>query len=244
MSEAKADVEGQNPKTYKLATTSLVLGFFGAILFIFNIIAGGSTKLLVTAVITILVLAVILGIISTYKIIKSKGQLKGKDIAISGIVFSTVLLILETYIITIAMALGSPGIPADMVICGTNLARLGKSMSVYAGENDGKYPTANKWCDLLIEHVNDVIEGTFVCPSAGEGRCHYAMNPNCQPNSPPDMVLLFETKGGWNQFGGMELLTFGNHKPKGCHILLNDKSINFVRPKRLRELKWKVEEKH
>lgn len=25
---------------------------------------------------------------------------------------------------------------------------------------------------------------------------HYAMNPNCEPNSPPDTVLLFETKPG------------------------------------------------
>jgi hypothetical protein len=29
------------------------------------------------------------------------------------------------------------------------------------------------------------------------------------------MVLLFETKAGWNQHGGPELFTFDNHDPKG-----------------------------
>jgi len=56
------------------------------------------------------------------------------------------------------------------------------------------------------------------------------------------MVLLFETKGGWNQFGGPEILTTENHKGKGCNILFNDGSVEFVKPERLGELKWEAEE--
>jgi len=40
------------------------------------------------------------------------------------------------------------------------------------------------------------------------------MNPNCKPNSPPDTVILFETKAGWNQYGGTEPSTLDNHEPK------------------------------
>lgn len=41
------------------------------------------------------------------------------------------------------------------------------------------------------------------------------MNQNCKPESPPDTVLLFETKNSdWNLSGGQEFLTTENHKKK------------------------------
>jgi len=67
------------------------------------------------------------------------------------------------------------------------------------------------------------------------------MNPNCEPNSPTDMVLLFETKGSWNQFGGPEILTLENHKGEVCCVLFNDGQVEFVRAERLGQLKWVVE---
>ena len=70
--------------------------------------------------------------------------------------------------------------------------------------------------------------------------CYYAMNPNCKPDSPSDMVLLFETKAGWNQHGGPELFTFDNHNPKGGCVLLNDGTVKFIRTtEELQELRWK-----
>jgi len=87
------------------------------------------------------------------------------------------------------------------------------------------------------------IEKCFICPANKKGRCHYAMNPNCEPKSPSDMVLLFETKDGWNQFGGPEILTLENHNGKGCNVLFNDRHVEFVKIEQLGQLKWKVEEK-
>ena len=126
--------------------------------------------------------------------------------------------------------------------CGENLVTLGKSMVIYACDYDDKYPTANKWCDLLTKYA-EVSQKEFVCPSLGEGRCHYAMNPNAKLTSPPYIVVLFETKGGWNQFGGPGLVTFENHKGKGCNICFNDFHVEFVKPNQLGELKWKAEQK-
>ncbi len=74
-------------------------------------------------------------------------------------------------------------------------------------------------------------------------RSHYAMNPNCSPNSPPDIVLLFETEDGWNQFGGPELLTTKHHKGKGCNILFNDGRFEFVKKEQLGNLNWGDEQK-
>ena len=66
------------------------------------------------------------------------------------------------------------------------------------------------------------------------------MNPNCKPDSPADMILLFETKDGWNQHGGPELFTFNNHDPKGGCVLLNDDTVKFIRTEEeLHQLRWK-----
>jgi len=107
------------------------------------------------------------------------------------------------------------------------------------------YPMPSQWCDDIrrsypVFAVEDWWKKLHVCPSASGGKNHYAMNPNCQPDSPPDMVLLFETKDGWNQHGGPELFTFDNHDPKGGCVLLNDGTVKFIRTaEELRQLRWK-----
>jgi len=58
----------------------------------------------------------------------------------------------------------------------------------------------------------------------------------------PKLVLLFETRDGWNQFGEDELLTTENHEGRGCNILFNDGRVQFVPRERLGDLRWKVEE--
>jgi len=66
------------------------------------------------------------------------------------------------------------------------------------------------------------------------------MNPNCGVDSAPDVVLLFETKAGWNQHGGPELFTFDHHDPKGGCVLLNDGTVKFIRTEEeLHALRWR-----
>ena len=127
--------------------------------------------------------------------------------------------------------------------CAENLTYLGKAMLIYAGEGDDKYPIADKWCDLLIEHA-EVTPKSFRCKGAPEGPCNYAMNINVEKMSiasQPDMVLLFETTPGWNQVGGSEILTTENHQGEGCNILFVDGHIQFVKTKGLQNLKWESE---
>ena len=141
-----------------------------------------------------------------------------------------------------------PPIPRERayrIVCHASLNGLGVAMQNYASEYGNMYPTADKWCDLLLQHKL-IGENLFVCRSAfkkgNKEPCHYAINPNCEPNSPPDVVLLFETKGGWNQVGGPELLTFENHKGKGCNVLFNDSQVEFIEPHELGKLRWKNEQ--
>ena len=69
---------------------------------------------------------------------------------------------------------------------------------------------------------------------------HYAMNPGCRADSPPDTVLLFETNTGWNQHGGPDLFAFDHHDPPGGCVLLKDGTVEFIRTgQELRRLRWK-----
>lgn len=143
------------------------------------------------------------------------------------------------------------------VQCASNLKNLWHRFQLYheAEKNRTKnsstdkeiiYPHPAKWCDVMVPAYKSIgmldyrIMNAYKCPSGSEDKCHYAMNPNCKPDSPSDMVLLFETKAGWNQHGGPELFTFDNHDPKGGCVLLNDGTVKFIRTKEeLRRLRWK-----
>jgi len=112
------------------------------------------------------------------------------------------------------------------------------------------YPAYSVWFDELTSPAPGVrslmsvfwmstIKKPHACPGVGKGRSTYAMNPHCEPNSPGDTVLLFETEPGWNQHGGPELFAFDNHDPKGGCVLLNDGTVRFIRTEaELHALRW------
>jgi hypothetical protein len=100
-------------------------------------------------------------------------------------------------------------------------------------------PDPADWCDSIEFVYQSSKTNLFRFPSAEEVICNYAMNPNCKHDSPGDMVLLFETKDGWNQHGGPELFTFDNHDPKGGCVLFNNGTVKFIRTKEeVNNLRW------
>lgn len=195
--------QSQEAKVYPLAGCS----FFLAIICVLAHCGAGGTEGIVFLFAAIIgfVVSAIFGVISIYKIKTSKGRFKGMSLAVIGLTISSIILATHVYAYPIARRM------AHRFLCCENLSELGEALNLYAQDNNNLYPTHDKWCDLLIEG-GYVDEGVFVCPANKKERCSYAMNPYCQPNSPNDVVLLFETKGGWNKFGGPELITLDNHK--------------------------------
>ena len=233
MSDFETETNSENTQTAAAQPTTSGMAIASLILGICSFCAGIFTSLP----------GIILGIISLGKIKKSNGQLKGRGLAIGGIVTASVALVLHIIMIIAILlpALGRVRCSASRLMCGTNLSGLGKAMLIYANDFDEKYPTLENWCDLLVQYA-DVDENSFIClgakMSGDKGRSHYAINPKAVPNSPADTVLLFETAGGWNQFGGLELLTAENHYGEGCNIVFCDSHVEFVKKEEFENLRW------
>lgn len=133
--------------------------------------------------------------------------------------------------------------------CALRLQSLWRHLRVVTGTGDA-HTTPTQWCDAVKQRIQklmpmrpdeDRITWAFSCPSMREPhKSHYAMNPQCRPDSLPEMVLLFETKAGWNQHGGPELFTLDNHESKGGCVLFNDGTVKFVRTEEeLKQLRWR-----
>lgn len=241
----EAETRPQMPRTSKLAIASIIC----PILAMHLLWAANSTKGILNAFlgrmgIVLLIATPVLGAWAYIRIRRSKGHLRGKTPAIIAVFTLAPYAVfgLLTFSLRISQAL------AFRSVCGSNLKTLGKALRIYANDSGiMAYPAPNKWCDLLmhyheIDPEHAVQKGRFRCGAASEADdqtpCHYAINPNCRPNSPHDTVLLFETRGGWNQFGGPEILTTENHKGEGCNVLFNDGGVRFVKTDQLGELKW------
>ncbi|MHC4418834.1 MAG: DUF6794 domain-containing protein [Planctomycetota bacterium] len=228
MSEADDNTEGQRAKTHGLSLWSLGLGIYALITFPISIFCEARELFLFTAPIAT-ILALIFAIISLIKIRKSKGLLKGKGFAIVGILFSLCAPFL--FYLTVEYVYW----PAHSVsLNGIYLDSLYRAMSQYSQENLACYPPPENWCDLLMKQEgkhSDWLRKEYY---------HYALNPYCEPNSPNNVVLLFEAEKGWNQFGGSELMEFGNRKgiARGCLVLLNDGSVRLIKQEQVSELKW------
>jgi hypothetical protein len=126
---------------------------------------------------------------------------------------------------------------ADSLLCTINLKKLEMVMNEYVKESGGSYPDPARWCDLLVKQFG-LTPDYFVCPPATKARSNYAMNPNCTPGSPNDVVLLFEAKGGWNQHGGPELMAFDNRGDGKCHVLLKYGIVALVTREEADKLNW------
>jgi hypothetical protein len=63
--------------------------------------------------------------------------------------------------------------------CTKNLHELGLYLLMYAEDNEGRYPSPERWCDLLVAKYgeDEDFKNLLRCPGADAGPCNYAMNP-------------------------------------------------------------------
>jgi len=133
---------------------------------------------------------------------------------------------------------------AFRVNCLGRLDIISKMMLLYMNDNEGYLPDATNWCNSLLFYKNELdirTEDSFKCRRDSYGPCSYAMNKSVSGRKYEELskgtVVFFESKPGWNQSGGRELLNFANHpEHSSVSILL----IISNRPKQftLKALSW------
>ena len=218
-------------KTSGLAVGSLIMGILSAF----------------TCFITALP-AIICGIVALVKIGRSRGQLKGTGLAVMGIALPAII---APFVIGFLAALLMPALTqvkylAQRTVCSKNMQCLSVATMVYMNGYEDKFPTTDKWCDLLIKYA-DVSERSFRCPLDPEGSFSYAFNKNLDgltADVRADVVMIFEARPGRNTAGGPELLISNRHPSKnnssfgGCNIIYVDGHVEFVNADDIDDLKW------
>lgn len=192
--------------------------------------------------------AVICGIIALVKISNSRGLLKGQGLAVAGLVAGLVSVVFTLLLVAIMLpALTRAKDQAKTIVCRSNLRQLSLALILYVEDNDGRFPTASKWGDLLLVYTGSDRE-LFSCPGGPEGIYGYAFNKNLDGmrmskiRSPGRMVILFEADAVWNDAGEADLAAFDRHRRPGCNIGFVDGHIEFVPVERIGELKWTANE--
>ena len=161
-------------------------------------------------------------------------------ILITVLIFSVVLFAFFAHITSVPRERGI------QMKCHVGLKSLGLSFKLYTDDFDGSLPNIESWCDALGKYI---LPEHLICPgsNAKEGQSSYAMNEYLDGKKlaelPPDLVLLFECKPGWNKAGGSEILTTEYHyEGEGCNILFADGHVKLIGVDEISELRWIISE--
>jgi hypothetical protein len=123
-------------------------------------------------------------------------------------------------------------------VFGAEMEELGEAMAAYSRAHDGKYPTPEKWCDVLMTEAENLPPGSLRYLRGKTGHCHLAMNPLADPCSAPEVVLLFECHEGWNQCGGPEMLVLRHQHGRSCAVLFGNGHVEFIEAEKVPLLRW------
>ncbi len=102
--------------------------------------------------------AIICGIVALVKISGSNGLLKGKGMAITGLVLPGVFVVL----LPIFAIFASIMVPAftkardqtKTIVCRSNLRQLSLGVQLYIEDNDGEFPTATEWSLVWYDSIS------------------------------------------------------------------------------------------
>jgi len=137
---------------------------------------------------------------------------------------------------------------AYRIICGSKLRQFINRFHAYQSENS-QIPLSSQWCDSIKPFFDEEdMNEAFQCTSDPNGPCSYAMNENIPADAnelPGDLVLLFESKPGWNRIGGPDDVITDRHEKKnkpGANVAFADGHVEFVEAKEIPNLRWKIEE--
>ena len=141
---------------------------------------------------------------------------------------------------------------ATSIKSANNAKQLGIGLIIHAEDNDGRLPTADKWCDAILREVGAPL--VFASPQdsvasnmaqSGQKVSSYAFNKALSGKNlnevNPQTVMVFETDLGWNGSGGLkdalEFLQFFDGQSIAVGTV--DGAVTMVSsPDQLRRMRW------
>ena len=228
------------PKRSGMAIASLILGILG-------IVPCGIPSLV----------GLILGIISLLSIRKSMGRLTGQGLAISGIVVSSLTLILVP-VISLLVAIMLPAVNAArdlarQTVALSNMRQLSMATHMYAAEHDDRLPDPDNWLQQIKPYAGSDIDNLIRMPSSPKSGRAFAMNGWLVDDSgagilqsslryPSQTVLFFEAEDGSPLSGGPELLPGTPRGPTGYIIGFVDGHVEAVPAGNMDNLIWQPQD--
>jgi prepilin-type processing-associated H-X9-DG protein len=217
------------PAADKLSTMAVLALVFG----ILALPTCGSTALF----------GLILGIIAMVKVSNSRGQLRGKGIALAGVIVSGIsVLLLPVLAAMLLPAFAAAKLKAQAINCMNNEKQLMLTVRMYSQSNSNHLPPAATWCDAIKPSLGGASEMIFQCPAADPAnRCAYAFNTKLDGmdlhNVNPQTVVIFESDSGWNAHGGPEIAAPQRHH-NTLNVAFADGHVERVTDGRFNSLRW------
>ncbi len=117
---------------------------------------------------------------------------------------------------------------ANLVKCGSNLRQIGQAISLYANENQGRYP--DKLGDLIVE---DMTTAAFICPASNDDPA--APGPTTQASSANvhaggHLSYIYLGKGLIGTQSATMVIAYEpltNHANTGMNVLFGDGHVEF-----------------
>lgn len=184
-------------------------------------------------------LSVLLGIIILIRRENGNKKTKGRK----RVIFVLILLVLWLSVgYPVLQGMGNAIRSGD---CGGRMRELVYGLMLYENDHDGYLPDSHDWCDQILPYLpsSDVrvwlLSGNletnpeilFQCSGDMTGPCSYAINKAVAGKKsselPRNTVILFESKPGWNQSGGISDVDF-RHTVSGkkvSHVSLDNSGI-------------------
>ncbi len=183
----------------------------------------------------------ICGIVALVRINRSGGRLRGRGLAIAGLVVSALMVPVSAGMLLPALSKAKS--KAQTIASVNNLKQLGLAARMYSTDHADTFPAAEHWTETLRPFLGPGADQVLRRPANAGAVCGYGYNQAVagkkESEVDPDTVLFFELEvPECDAVGGEELLRHPRSKGETVVVGYADGSVMQLRMERLSELRW------
>jgi hypothetical protein len=181
------------------------------------------------------------GLVALVRINRSGGRLRGRGLAIAGLVVSALTVPISAGLLLPALAKAKS--QAQTTASVNHLKQLGLAARMYSTDHADTFPPAERWTETLRPFLGPGADQVLRRPANAGAACGYGYNQAVagkkESEVDPDTVLFFELEvPECDAVGGEELLRHPRSEGDPVVVGYADGSVMQLRMERLSELRW------